>query len=152
MKLFEALLLDNFNLSVDEELSFDDNKLNATNNFLKFCCNELSIDKFFSCKIVSDRNKNGIKTTAYYDRNNELVVVYGKNRMLGDILRSVAHELVHHLQFLDGRIDGSVQDLGGEIEDEANAKAGYLVKKFINYHPLGESIFEEKIVIKNLLH
>ena len=49
-------------------------------------------------------DKDGIKTTAVYkyedgdnsDIENSEVRVYTKNRALQDIMRSVAHELVHH--------------------------------------------------------
>ena len=75
-----------------------------------------------------------------------MVVVYGKDRMLGDILRSIAHELVHQLQHEEDRIEYPVQDEGGEIEDEANAKAGVLVKKFIKHDELGSNLFESKII------
>jgi len=142
MKLFETLLNDKFELLIDEELLFDDKKINTTKKFINFCCDELGLQDKFTCKIVYDRESNGVKTTAYYQDDDKLTVVYGKNRMLGDILRSVAHELVHQLQHQDGRIEYPVQDVGGEIEDEANAKAGELVKLFIKTDDFGSNLFE----------
>jgi hypothetical protein len=38
--------------------------------------------------------------------------------------------LIHHQQNQNGKIQGQTQDVGGEIEDEANSVAGQLVKKF----------------------
>jgi Zn-dependent peptidase ImmA (M78 family) len=64
--------------------------------------------------------------------------------MLGDILRSIAHELIHQLQHQEGRIEYPVQDIGGEIEDEANAKAGSLVKTFIKQDEMGSNLFENR--------
>jgi Zn-dependent peptidase ImmA (M78 family) len=145
MKLFETLLKEKFQLLVDEDLSFDDKKMATTNKFLNFCCDELGLQDKFTCKIVFDREANGVKTTAYYKDADKLVVVYGKNRMLGDILRSIAHELVHQLQHQEGRIEYPVQDIGGEIEDEANAKAGSLVKTFIKQDEMGENLFENRL-------
>jgi Zn-dependent peptidase ImmA (M78 family) len=146
MKLFETLLKEKFELLVDEELSFDNKKVVTTKKFLNFCCDELSLDDKFTCKIVFDRDSNGIKTTAYYRDDQKLVVVYGKNRMLGDVLRSIAHELVHQLQHQEGRIEYPVQDVGGEIEDEANARAGSLVKAFIKQDEMGGNLFEQKLI------
>ena len=56
---------------------------------------------------------------ASYNLNDNSVRVYSKNRALADVLRSIAHELVHHKQLEDGRIDvnNPPQDVGGEIED-----------------------------------
>lgn len=144
MKLFETLLKEKFELLIDDELSFDDRKLATTKKFLNFCCDELGLNDKFTCKIVFDRESNGVKTTAYYIDDNKLVVVYGKNRMLGDILRSIAHELIHQLQHQEGRIEYPVQDIGGEIEDEANAKAGSLVKTFIKQDEMGSNLFENR--------
>jgi hypothetical protein len=146
MKLFETLLKEKFELLVDDELLFDNKKLATTKKFLNFCCDELNLNDKFTCKVVFDRESNGVKTTAYYRDDEKLVVVYGKNRMLGDILRSIAHELVHQLQHQEGRIEYPVQDIGGEIEDEANARAGSLVKTFIKQDELGGNLFENRFV------
>lgn len=145
MKLIETLLRERFDLFVDEELEFDEEKMATTKKFLNFCCDELELQGKFVCKIVFDRESNGIKTTAYYLDTEKLVAVYGKNRMLGDILRSIAHELVHKQQHEQGKIEYPVQDVGGEIEDEANAVAGVLVKKFIKEDEMGKNLFESKI-------
>ena len=141
MKLIETLLKEKFDLQIDNELSFDDKKINTVKKFLNYCCDELNLDNKFTCKIVFDRESNGVKTTAYYIDSDKLVVVYGKNRMLGDILRSIAHELVHQMQHEEGRVEYPVQDVGGEIEDEANAKAGAIIKSFIKQDELGSNLF-----------
>ena len=145
MKLFETLIKEKFELLVDEDLSFDDKKMATTKKFLNYCCDELGLDDKFTCKIVFDRESNGIKTTAYYRDGDKLVVVYGKNRMLGDILRSIAHELVHQLQHQEGRIEYPVQDIGGEIEDEANARAGSIVKSFIKNDEMVSNHFDVRL-------
>jgi hypothetical protein len=38
--------------------------------------------------------------------------------------------MVHHWQEENGRLEGDIPNIGGEIEDEANAKAGAFLKKF----------------------
>ena len=50
-------------------------------------------------------------------------------------MRSVAHELVHHHQNEEGELKGKIQNVGGPIEDEANAVAGELLKKYGLQHP-----------------
>lgn len=145
MKLFEILTRRKYSLHVDDELTFDDRKTGTLESFIDFCCDNLNITDTFTCNIVCDRDSHGIKTTAFYNPSEKSIAVYGKNRMLGDIARSVAHEMIHHLQNQEQRIEYPVQDVGGEIEDEANARAGQLVKLFINKHDLGSNLFEQRI-------
>jgi hypothetical protein len=54
-----------------------------------------------------------------------------------DVCRSIAHELVHHKQNIDGRLtdiqnDGSD---GSPIENEANAVAGVIIRKYGKINP-----------------
>ena len=63
--------------------------------------------------------------TAYYDPNNKEVVLYIEGRHDKDILRSFSHEMIHHMQNLEGRL-GNIQtsntnesDDLAEIEKEA---------------------------------
>ena len=110
------------------------------NGFVKFVKNQLELDSVPT--IVIKSNRDGLKTTANYDytKENKVVKVYGKNRALVDIMRSVAHELVHHKQFEQGRLEVRPPDIGGEIEDEANAKAGQYIKMFSKENP---NIYED---------
>lgn len=105
------------------------NKKLAIVRFIKFVLHEMKIVKPFKVHLVKNRDDT-LKTYAFYDPTTYDIKVYVKNRGLADILRSIAHEFVHHKQNEEGRLKGKIQDVGGEIEDEANAKAGSMVKKF----------------------
>lgn len=106
-------------------------KLNkyAIVKFIKFVNDELSLNQPFRVKLVNQRDDD-LRTYAYYNASNGDVKVYCKDRGLADVLRSIAHELIHHHQNQVGKLDKPTQDIGGEIEDEANSVAGQLVKKF----------------------
>lgn len=43
-----------------------------------------------------------LNSTGYYDPNDQVIVLYVHGRHLKDILRSYAHELIHHNQNLSG--------------------------------------------------
>jgi murein DD-endopeptidase MepM/ murein hydrolase activator NlpD len=111
-------------------------------DFVIFVCKDL---RCMPCDIdiVNGRDGSGLKTTAQYDPNNHHVMVNAKNRHFGDVLRSIAHELVHHKQNVNGEFSGPVQDVGGDIEDEANARAGALLKSFA-YQEGPERIYESR--------
>lgn len=118
----------------------NDDKKKKLNEFVKFVKGELSIDKMPTISIQNGRGE--LRTTANYDytKENKIIKVNGKNRALVDIMRSVAHELVHHKQFEQGRLEKKPPDIGGEIEDEANAKAGQFIKM---YSKKDNSIYDE---------
>lgn len=101
----------------------------AIARFIQFVKKELELEKPFKVNLVINRDES-LKTYAFYDPSSFFIKIYVKNRGLADILRSIAHELVHHKQKEQGRLETIHQDIGGEIEDEANARAGSLVKKF----------------------
>ena len=117
----------------------DNNKEKLT-AFVKFVKNQLELKTVPTISIKG--NRDGLKTTANYDytKENKIIKVYGKNRALVDIMRSVAHEMVHHKQFEDGRLEQRPPDIGGEIEDEANAKAGQYIKLYSKEDP---TIYED---------
>jgi hypothetical protein len=117
----------------------DDNKEKLT-AFVKFVKEQLGLKNVPTISIKG--NRDGLKTTANYDytKENKIIKVYGKNRALVDIMRSVAHEMVHHKQFEDGRLEKRPPDIGGEIEDEANAKAGQYIKLYAKEDP---TIYED---------
>ena len=110
-------------------------------NFVDLVVKELGIENEVNIDYTEDKSK--VDTTAVYryedgenaDIENAEVTVYTKERALQDIMRSVAHELVHHHQNEEGELKGKIQNVGGPIEDEANAVAGELLKKYGLQHP-----------------
>ena len=117
-----------------------DDKKEKLDGFVKFVKKELQLKTVPTIKIQSNRDE--LKTTANYDytKENKIIKVYGKNRALVDIMRSIAHELVHHKQFEQGRLKVRPPDIGGEIEDEANAKAGQYIKM---YSKIDKTIYDD---------
>lgn len=105
--------------------------------FITFCNDNLGIEKPCTIKLTSDREGNGITTTAYYDLVNCHVCVYIKDRAIMDVMRSVAHELVHHHQNERGELQGRPEEGadGSPLENEANAKAGELIRIFGKQNP-----------------
>jgi hypothetical protein len=60
----------------------------------------------------------------------EKIMVVVHNRNMADILRTVAHEMVHHMQNLDNRLNPKSGEDGSPEENEANALAGVMMRKF----------------------
>jgi len=122
-----------------EDGEIDDIKFDNAKSFIEFVMNKLGITNPIKVTMTNNRKRHKLKTFAQFNKDNSHCVVYSKGRNLADVLRSVAHELVHKSQLDNGRLEGEVPDIGGEIEDEANAVAGQLVKEFGYKNP---KIFE----------
>ena len=90
------------------------------------------------CRVKLTNNRDGITTSAYYDIENHFVCVYIKDRAIMDVMRSVAHELVHHQQNERGDLHGLAEEGadGSPIENEANAKAGEIIRVFGKQNPV----------------
>lgn len=107
-----------------------DEKKEILDKFVLFVKEQLELKTVPTVKIQN--NRDGLKTTANYDytKENKIIKVCARNRALVDVCRSIAHEMVHHKQFEQGRLKTQPPDIGGEIEDEANAKAGQFIKMY----------------------
>lgn len=118
----------------------DKEKKEKLTRFVKFVKEQLQIENPPTISIQNGRGE--LKTTANYDyrKENKIIKVNAKNRALVDVMRSIAHELVHHKQFEQGRLKTPPPDIGGEIEDEANAKAGQYIKLFAK---MDNTIYDE---------
>jgi hypothetical protein len=112
-----------------------DEKREILDKFVLFVKEQLELKTVPTIKIQNHRD--GLKTTANYDytKENKIIKVCAKNRALVDVCRSIAHEMVHHKQFEQGRLKVRPPDIGGEIEDEANAKAGQFIKMYSKEDP-----------------
>lgn len=112
-----------------------EDKKKVLDKFVLFVKKQLELKTIPTIKIQNDRE--GLKTTANYDytKENKIIKVCAMNRALVDICRSIAHEMVHHKQFEEGRLEVKPPDIGGEIEDEANAKAGQFIKMYSKEDP-----------------
>jgi hypothetical protein len=104
--------------------------------FVKYAIKNLEIQKpprnlTFSYDNAAAKEK---RSFGYFDPNANKIWVYCKNRNMADILRTLAHELVHRKQDEDGRISYESGKTGSDIENEANAKAGILLRDFGKQH------------------
>ena len=66
--------------------------------------------------------------TAYYDPNENTIVLYTQSRHPKDVMRSFTHEMVHHIQNLEGRL-GQIQTSNTNEDDSLLEleKEAYLV-------------------------
>lgn len=105
-----------------------------TKEFVKFVAKELGFREMpKNISFVDEKYAVENKTFGSYEpATGRIVICYGGRHPM-DTLRTLAHELVHHKQREEGKqLDGSD---GSDIENEANAKAGQLMRQFRTLHP-----------------
>jgi len=117
---------------LERKTKLNESETATIGEFVKYAIKNLEIQKpprnlTFSYDNAAAKEK---RSFGYFDPNANKIWVYVKNRNMADILRTLAHELVHHKQNLDGRIDYKSGETGSDIENEANAKAGILLRDF----------------------
>tara|TARA_R110000824_G_scaffold357562_5_gene545099 strand:+ start:4014 stop:4520 length:507 start_codon:yes stop_codon:yes gene_type:complete len=138
-------------LHIDGNLNLTPEKMYLLAKFCAFCASTIPVHGELKIKVVNNRDYHGITTTAAYKVGKNELVVYGKNRALVDICRSIAHEMVHLMQDEQGLIDGPVRDIGGFHENQANAGAGALIKSFAQSQSGGREIYESTLKITKIL-
>jgi len=100
-------------------------------DFVQFACDHLKLQDTPKIQLVQVRDGN--MTTANYCPNSKNIKVYAKGRALFDVARSIAHELVHHKQNVNGEeLNG---ETGSACENEANATAGQLIRLYGQKNP-----------------
>lgn len=104
-------------------------------DFIEFGKKELSLGDGFRVNLTD--NGDDIETLANYDMIDGEINVLTRDRATPDIIRSIAHEMVHHKQNERGDLRGNPDEGedGSPWEDEANAKAGELLRVFGKQYP-----------------
>jgi hypothetical protein len=126
-------------LGVQKGLDLDDKKIQIIKDFINFTQDKLGIKESIKVFLHGGRNAYIQTTASYLPTENENHIRVG-GRAIVDILRSIGHELTHNKQREIKKIgdDKPVQNIGGEIEDEANAIAGILIKDFTHNYGFNE--------------
>ena len=96
--------------------------------FIKFAKNALQLKEKVSVKLLEKRHQH--MTAACYDPNTNEISIYTKGRAYADVCRSIAHELVHQKQNELGVLEVESGQTGSDIENEANACAGIIMRNF----------------------
>jgi len=137
-RLFEMMKRVN---KLNEQLLPKEKKIEIINEFVNFIDEKLDFNGDMPNVVVSyDENEApSMKSFGKYTpETNELRVV-AANRNLADVLRTLAHELIHHKQNKDGKLKPDSNNDGSEHENEANALAGVFMREFGKNNPI---IFE----------
>ena len=93
-------------------------------HFYGFAKDKLGFDKDANIRFVMDEenSKNPLGMTAHYNPDSLEVTVYTTGRHPKDVLRSVAHELVHHRQNCQGKMDNTGPTEPGYAQNDSHLR------------------------------
>lgn len=105
-------------------------------DFIHYCVDKLGIETMPRIRFKKDpqwsvRNK----TFGRYSDEDHTLIVGLANRHIMDILRTIAHELTHKRQHETQNMPHNAGETGSKWENEANAKAGILMRNYAKMHP-----------------
>lgn len=132
-----------------EELKTKTSRYDFIRDFLPFTKKELGLSQLPKIKVV-DRVPDAEGTTFGCYRP-ELGTIYlvAVDRHPKDVMRTLAHELVHYKQDQENRLHAKSGATGSREENEANAHAGIIMRNYSQENP--ESV-TESVASLNKLH
>ena len=101
-------------------------------DFVRFAAKDLELNSLPKFDFVFD-SKGSIERRSFggYMPGEEYITITVKNRHIMDVLRTLAHEMVHFKQDLDDELgDDDAGSTGSPQENEANARAAVIMRNF----------------------
>jgi len=118
------------------DLIYGNNPADTLVDFIRFTCDELDLNSIPKIKLIQTPISNQESNSfAAYNPNKKSIMVYPKGRHILDILRSLCHEMVHYRQDLHNELNELSGKTGSKQENEANAVAGQIMRKYGKIHP-----------------
>jgi hypothetical protein len=110
------------------------------NHFVDYACDHLGIESPPKIHLIDDKKEaRDNKSFGGYNPNDKTIKVNTAGRHTADVMRTLAHELAHYKQDYDKRLKHDSGKTGSDIENEANAQAGVIMR---NYGKINSAIFE----------
>lgn len=111
------------------------NLMAALGDFLPVAMKELGINKLPKIKLEKIVDDTEQPTFGRFVNSPEEIHLGIANRHPLDILRTLAHELVHYRQFITNNMPDDAGQTGSPQENEAHIVAGVIMRHFNKAHP-----------------
>ena len=113
--------------------------------FIEFAAKHLDLNSLPKFDFMFD-TKRSVEHKSFGGYGGEHISITVKNRHIMDVCRTLAHELVHFKQDLNGDLDGPGDPgaTGSPQENEANAQAAVIMRNWGKKHP---ELFEKESIV-----
>lgn len=117
------------------EKFFSPTEIETIQEFVKFLQTQTPLIHDIHMSFDADREDSPMTTGVRLPKHN--IRVLAKDRLLIDVLRTVAHEWVHEYQHqkMGLKDTDKIQDIGGPEENMSNVLAGIYIKQFAKMFP-----------------
>lgn len=115
--------------------------------FLPLCMKILELDSLPKMVFETSIDNEDQPTFGRYVNDEKTLYVALANRHPNDILRTVAHELVHYKQDTEHQLDHNSGETGSPEENQANSLAGVVMRHFNKQYP--EYLKVKPVVLEN---
>lgn len=114
----------------------DQRKRDILKHFIRYCKKELNIQSLPKISMISDKSfVENSRSFGEYRPDEMSIRVFYAGRNLADVCRSLAHELTHHRQHELDLIYNEAGETGSDIENDANAMAGIIMREYGKLDP-----------------
>jgi Zn-dependent peptidase ImmA (M78 family) len=127
MKILELL--------VEDDSQHHDNFVEMFKKFLPVAMQYIELEKLPTMKFSKQIDDDNQPTFGMYNNDEHTLLVALKNRHPNDILRTIAHELVHFKQGTTHSLKPDSGATGSPEENEAHAIAGVVMRHFNKQYP-----------------
>lgn len=103
--------------------------------FLPLAMEVLEVDSLPKMQFAPELNTGDQPSFGMYVPDENLLAVALSNRHPVDILRTVAHELVHFKQNINGELTPDSGETGSDHENQAHEIAGVIMRNFNKRYP-----------------
>jgi hypothetical protein len=119
----------------EQEPAAEPTFMTALEDFLPVCIKHLQLRQLPKITFQKDIEQGHVASFGSYDADTDTIVLVIHNRQPVDILRTLAHELVHARQREADSIQPGDWRTGSPVENEANAGAGIIMRLFAKQYP-----------------
>lgn len=111
------------------------NTYRILHDFIKYAANHLELKTLPKFDIVFD-NDRSVENSSFGGYGGRHIQITVKDRHIMDVCRTLAHELVHFRQDMNGDLEGNNPGAtGSPQENEANAEAAVIMRNWGKLHP-----------------
>lgn len=123
-------------LSLAESIKPSDDPHDIVMKFAEYCADYLKLDHLPEIQVKDDEKfSKQVHTFGRYRNELETIEVQMQGRHILDVLRTLAHEMVHYSQDQREDMPADAGKTGSPYENEAHAVAGIIMRHFDNQHP-----------------
>lgn len=120
----------------EQEPAAEPTIIDALRDFLPIAFKHLKLDRMPKINLVKEITSGDQPAFGQFNVSAKAIDIVVHNRNPADILRTLAHELVHYAQGQRNDLDADSGVTGSPIENEANAHAGVIMRVFAKQHPV----------------